>query len=381
MGPMAKTLIVRRLAGGTLLLLVTSLLLTACSSANNSGNKTASTSTTSTSTTTPPSTTAPTVATTGQLQVSATVAVPILSNVQITAAEGPDGAVFVAPEGHDPATTTVVWVVDPKGPAEIAEHVSGGVSALAADATNLYVVADNSVIGYTRSTGDQMGQWKLPAINTANTSDADVVSMSAAGGQVLVMITQGNAQDIYRIVPTSTAAPKKIAEGTSAAFGPDGSVYFERSDNHLVKLSPAGVSTVGPALADNPNGNGGGIAAVDAVAGGLVWISVPAGQGLDAQLSPYNADTLQPMGSYSGLVSEQIVDTSAGGLVLAGPDGPGVCPQGASGDSISCVFRISQTAQLTLPTPVGTADQLLGPVPTVVTANAASAVLAVDRLS
>ena len=80
------------------------------------------------------------------------------------------------------ATTTVVWVVDPKGPAEIAEHVNGGVSALAADATNLYVVADDSVIGYTRSTGNQMGQWKLPAINTANTSDANLVSMSAAGG-------------------------------------------------------------------------------------------------------------------------------------------------------------------------------------------------------
>jgi hypothetical protein len=321
-----------------------------------------------------------TVATTGQLQVSSSVAVPVPANVQITAAEAPDGAVFVSPEGHDAATTTVVWVVDPKGPAAIAEHVNGGVSALAADATNLYVVADDSVIGYTRSTGNQMGQWKLPPISTANTSDANLVSMSAAGGQVLVMITQGNVQNIYRFVPTSTAAPKEIAQGTSATFGPDGSLYYERSDNHLVKLTPAGVSTVGPALANSPNGEGGGIAGVDAVAGGLVWTSVPAGQGLDAQLSPYNADTLQAMSSYSGSVTEQIVDTSAGALVLIGPNGPGECPQ-ATALAVSCVFRISQTAELSFPTPVGTADQLLGPDPVVVTASTTTADLVVDRLS
>ncbi len=371
---------IRRLACGALLLLVTGALLTACSSANNSGTQTATTTTTSTSTTAPPSTTT-TLATTGQLQVSAAVAVPVPANIQITAAEGPDGAVFVAPEGHDPTTTTVVWVVDPQGPAAIAEHVSGGVSALAADATNLYVVADDSVIGYTRSTGNQMGQWKLPPIDTANTSDANLVSMSAAGGHVQVMIAQGNLEDIYRIVPTSTAAPKEIAQGTSAAFGPDGSVYYERSDNHLVKLSPTGASTVGPALANSPNGEGGGIAGVDAVAGGLVWISAPAGQGLDTELSPYNADTLQAMSSYSGSVTEQIVDTSAGALVLVGSNGPGECPQGPTGASVSCVFRLSPTAQLSFPTPVGTAYQLLGPQPAVVTATTTSADLVVDRLS
>jgi len=158
-------------------------------------------------------------------------------------------------------------------------------------------------------------------------------------------------------------------------------VYYERSDNHLVKLSPTGVSTVGPALANNPNGEGGGIAGVDAVAGGLVWISEPAGQGLDAQLTPYDADTLQPMSSYPGSVTEQIVDTSAGALVLAGANGPGNCPQGPTAGSISCVFRISQTAELSFPTQVGTADQLLGPDPVVVTATSTTSELVVDRLS
>src|SRR6185437_1118728 len=251
----------------------------------------------------------------------------------------------------------------------IAEHVNGGVSALAADANNLYVVADDSVIGYTRGTGTQMGQWKLPTINTANTSDARPVTMTAAGGAVLVLITQGNEQNVYRLNPTPTASPRLIAHGTSAAIGPDGSVYYERSDNRLVKLSPTGMMTFGPMLANATNGEGGGIAGVIAVAGGLVWASEPAGQGLDAQLSPFDAITLHAMGSYPGSVTEQIVDTSAGGLVLVGPNGPGGCPQGPTAASISCVFRISPTAELTDPTPVGTAEALVGPQPAVVTAS------------
>jgi hypothetical protein len=243
------------------------------------------------------------------------------------------------------------------------------------------VVSNSSVIGYTRSTGNQMGQWSLPAINTANTSNADLVSMVAAAGEVLVMIAQGNLEDVYRFHPGSAAAPQMIAQGTSAAIGPDGSVYYERSDSHLVALSPAGVTTVGPLLANSPNGSGGGIAGIDSVAGGLVWVSDPAGQGLDAQLIPYSATTLQPIGSYSGSVTEQIVDTLAGALVLDGGDGPGDCPQSASATSTSCVFRISAAATLSDPTPVGSADQLVGPFPAVVTASTTTNDLAVDRLS
>jgi len=315
------------------------------------------------------------------LQISASVAVPIAADAQITAAEAPDGAVFVAPESHDSPTPAVVWVVDPTGPAEIAEHINGGVSALAADATNLYAVSNSTVLGYTRSTGNQMGHWNLPPINTANTSDADLVSMVAADGEVLVMIAQGNLEDVYRFRPTSTAAPQMIAQGTSATIGSDGTVYFEQSDGHLVSLSPAGVTTVGPLLADAPNGSGGGIAGIDAVAGGFVWVSNPAGQGLDAQLTPYSATTLQPAGTYSGSVTEQIVGTAAGALVLDGPDGPGNCPQSASSAETSCVFRISPSAVLSDPTPVGSADQLVGPYPAVVTASPTTSDLVVDRLS
>jgi hypothetical protein len=237
------------------------------------------------------------------------------------------------------------------------------------------------VIGYTRSTGNQMGQWNLPTISTANTSDADLVSMDAANGVVLVMVSRGNVEDIYRVDPTTSAAPKLLAQGSSAAFGPDGSVYYERSDNHLVELSGAGVTTVGPVLADAPNSEGGGVANVDSVAGGIVWISEPAGQGLDAQLNPYNASTLQPMGTYPGSVTDQIVDTAAGALVLVGPDGPGNCPQDNMATSTSCVFRISPTAALTDPITVGSAAALVGPAPAVVAEDPSGTDLVVERLS
>ena len=163
-------------------------LLAACSSPSHKKASTTTTgvpSSTASTPTTQPLSPLPALATSGPLAVSASVAVPIAANTQITAAEAPNGAVFVSPESHDSPTPAVVWVVDPSGPAEIAEHVDGGVSALAADDTNFYVVSNSTVIGYTRSTGNQMGRWNLPAVNTANTSNADLVSMVAAAGEVL----------------------------------------------------------------------------------------------------------------------------------------------------------------------------------------------------
>ena len=96
----------------------------------------------------------------------------------------------------------------PQRPAEIAEHVNGGVSALAADVTNFYVVSNSTVIGYTRSTGNQMGQWNLPAIKTANSSNVDPVSMVAVAGEVLVMVARGNLEDVYRLNPASAGYPR-----------------------------------------------------------------------------------------------------------------------------------------------------------------------------
>jgi hypothetical protein len=173
----------------------------------------------------------------------------------------------------------------------------------------------------------------------------------------------------------------QVASGDSAAFGPDGSVYYVRADGHLVGLTSGGTTTVGPAMADTPNGEGGGVQNVYAVANGIVWVSEPAGQGLDTQFSTYDTSSLKLLGTYSGSVNEQIVDTLAGALALDFSGGSASCPQPQSPLSTACVFRISSSAQLTEPAPVGEAIQLLGPDPAVVSTNTADTAIQVDRLT
>ena len=65
-------------------------------------------------------------------------------------------------------------------------------AALAADANNFYVATYTNVFSFDRASGNQNGQWNLPPIKQTNTSDNDLVSLAAAGGSVLVSITQGN---------------------------------------------------------------------------------------------------------------------------------------------------------------------------------------------
>jgi hypothetical protein len=300
---------------------------------------------------------------------------------QVAAAEGPDGAVFVAPRAPGSTAASIVWVVDGNSPAAIAEHVNAGVAALAADANNVYVASYASVTAYNRSTGNQDGQWNLPPINTANSSDDDLVAMAASGGTVQLTISQGNVVSIYRINPATTAAPRLIAQGTGAIFGPDGTVYYERSDNHLIELSASGASTVGPLLANKPNGLGGGVQYLDSEAGGVLWVNEPAGQGLDAQYSQYDATTLKLLGTYDGTTTQQIVDTTAGALVLSLPDGPVVCGTSSPSVAVSCVSRISGAGSLTDTIAVGSAFQLLGPYPVVIGGNPTSTELVLQRLT
>jgi len=279
----------------------------------------------------------------------------------VTAAEAPNGAVFVSPQDPLSTSTTVVSVIDGNGPAQVAETMPSGVAALAADNINLYVGSYANVTAFNRSTGNKIGTWPLQEINTANSSDADLVTMSASGGHVFVMESQGNIERVYRFSPGSKAFPQLIAKGTSAAFGPNGSIYYARSDGHLVERTNSGATIVGPLLANAPNGEGGGVQYVTAVANGLVWVSEPAGQGLDTQFSRYDATTLKLLNSNSGTVSESIVGTSLGALVLSPPAGAGNCPQTTSTSSDSCVYQAASDGTLTNSTSVGMAITLLGP--------------------
>jgi hypothetical protein len=315
------------------------------------------------------------------LHVTSGFTLPINAGFTVTATEAPNGAVFVARQSTTTPLATVVWVVDGASPPSVAEHVASGASALAADAANLYVANYRDVTAFSRQSGAKVRTWTLPKFDTANTSDADLVSLSAYKGTVLVMLPRGNIEGIYRINAASSTAPKLIAQGSSMVFGPRGSLFFERSDHRLVARSANGSMVVGPKLRDKPTSLGGGVQFVDAVAGGLVWVSEPAGQGLDTSFAMYAASTLKLVASsHQGLVNEDIVNTTSGALVLGLGDSPVKCPQTSTLSNV-CVYRISSRAVLSDATPVGSAFALLGPEPAVITTNGTSSDLSLDRLA
>jgi hypothetical protein len=321
----------------------------------------------------------PPVSTSGPLTVSAPIEIPFSANA-VTAAESPDGAVFVAPQNPTSSSPTVAWVIDGDGPAAVAEHVNAGIAALAADSNNFYAATYSTVYAYNRASGNQDAQWSLPPVMPANGSDDDLVSMTAAGGNLYVSITTGNDVRVYRINPAASAAPHLLVTSLGAAVGSDGSIYYETAGHRLAVLRPGGASAVGASLAHAPNGLGGGVQYVSSVAGGAVWISEPAGQGLDAGYTTYDVTNLGPLGSFSGTVSESVVDTAAGPLVLE-PAGNASCPQASSSSPSSCVFRIDVQGNVSDPSGVGAAVTLLGPGPAVVAANTSTDQFELFRLS
>jgi hypothetical protein len=309
------------------------------------------------------------------LAVSATVALPFGPDAAYptVAAEGPDGAVFVA----DPAGG-VVDVVDGDGPPAVAEHVSGTINSLSADASSLYVATYTTVYRYDRSTGNLLSHWALPAPDRANASDALTVKVVSTGATVFVLVTEGQRVDVYRIAPASTAPPRLVARTLGAAVGPNGTLYYERTDRHLVSLRKARVK-VGPLLADHPNNEGGGVQEVQVVAGGEVWVAEPAGQGLDAGWQAYDATTLAAGASFGGNLGMVLVGSSAGTLVLSGGD-TGGCP--STSGQVDCVLHLAgSTGKLGEPTVVGDATAFVGPDPAVVASDPSGADLEVERLS
>ena len=334
-----------------------------------------------TTTTAATSSSLPPVSTSGPFQVSAPIEVPFSAD-RVTAAEGPDGAVFVAPQDPTSSSPAIAWVVDGNGPAVIAEHVDTGIAALAADGANFYAATYSTVYAYDRASGNPNGQWSLPPVHPANSSDDGLVSMTAAAGNVYVSITSGNVVRVYRINPGSSAAPHLVVTTLGAVIGSDGSIYYETQGHHLAVLRPGGATATGPALAHTPNGLGGGVQYLDSVAGGALWVSEPAGQGLDAGYTTYDVTTLGRLGSFSGLVNWSVVDTAAGPLVLepAGAASSG-CPQSSPSTPSSCVYRTDVHGNVNNPAGVGAAVALLGPGPAVVAADNSTDQFEVYRLS
>jgi hypothetical protein len=273
-------------------------------------------------------------------------------------------------------------VIDGNGPALVAEHVATGIAALAADSINFYVATYSTLYAYNRLSGNQDGQWTMPAVPTANSSNNDLVALAAANGSVFISVTRGNTVSVYQLNPGASAAPHLLVRGLGDAIGSDGSVFYERiSDHALAALRPDGATAVGPVLADKPNGLGGGVQYIDVIAGGAVWVSEPAGQGLDASYTTYDVATLHSLGTYNGSVSSTVVDSAAGALELAAAGTNPACPQASPSTPTSCVFRITPQGAATDPTGVGAAVTLVGPGPAVVVSDTTTGQFDLIRLS
>lgn len=370
------------LIGPAAFVTVIAVLLASCSSSPATPTTSPTTSArhpTPTSTSVSTTTTLPTPATSASLTPGAPIALPFAAD-RVTAAEGPDGAVFVAPQDPTSPAPAIAWVVDGNGPAAVAEHIATGIAALAADATNFYAATYSTVYAFDRASGNQDGQWNMPTVDATNSSDTDLVTLATGGGNLFVSVTRGDTVSVYRIAPGSSQAPHLVVRGLGDTVGSDGSVYYERTDHRLAALRPDGKTTLRPALADAPNGEGGGVQYVQVVAAGAVWVGEPAGQGLDAAYATYDARTLAPIGSYNGSVTSSVVDAASGPLVFQlAAGGSAACPSAQPEEA--CVLRIDPHGATSDPVDVGAAVILVGPQPAVVVSDTTSGQFDLVRLS
>ena len=172
-----------------------------------------------------------------------------------------------------------------------------------------------------------------------------------------------------------------MLRGLGDAVGPDGTVYYESTDHHLDVRRPDGSTATGPVLAHTPNGLGGGVQYVDVVAADAVWVSMPAGQGLDARFTTYDTTTLGVVGSYSGTVTSSVVDSAAGPLALVQAGDTASCPQASPPVPASCVLRIDPHGTMSGAVGVGAAVALVGPGPAVVVSDTSTGQFDLVRLS
>jgi hypothetical protein len=299
------------------------------------------------------------------------------------AAEGPDGAVFVA---GAPAAPQIIWVVDGGRPAGIAEHVAGPVTALAADAGSLYVGVGHTVAAYSRTTGNLVRSWTSAAMPGA------VSQLVVAGNRLWGLFTaaDGNAQSasgiaggLVEIDPSSSSIVRTVAGITGAfsiAGGPAGVYYVTKQSSQLVEQTNDG-RTVSAPTKQQVDLELSGPSAIQAIAvsGGAVLVQHDAGQGLDAELDSYDATTLAGPSNQTGFsAAEQLITTPSGLFVVGNPDTE-VCASGQT----QCVDRFALPSgpkgfAIGLP-----ADALattgIGPYPAVVVAEGAD--LHVVRIS
>jgi hypothetical protein len=288
----------------------------------------------------------------------------------VVAAEGPDGAVFVAGAVASPQ---IVWVVDGTSPAGVAEHVTGPVTALAADANNLYVGVGKSVSAFSRTTGALVRTWNEAALF------GTVTQLAVAGNRVWGLYTASGdgppaaPAALVEIDPSSNN-PARTVTGITGAFsiaaGTAGIYYVNNNSTQVVEQSNDGRTLSAPTkqAVDLQLSGPSAIQAV-AVVGGHLVLQHDAGQGLDAVLNTYDAGTLSgPSMPIPFSAAEQLLSTPSGLFVVGNPE-TGACTSGQQ----TCVRRFSLASDASgyVGTSVALPDDteastLVGPYPTAV---------------
>jgi hypothetical protein len=317
----------------------------------------------------------PTPGPTGPLTVFADVAIKgafSSAETSLTVAQGPDGAIFVAGPATTVASPQIIWVVDGARPAGIAEHVKGPVTALAADAANLYVGVGQTVTAYSRTTGNVTHTW-----NTA--SPGTLTQLVVAGTKIWGLSTQPDsntpdAPDGLVELDPSSSSPVRSVTGFSGAFsiaaGSSSVYYVTKQSSELVQQTNAGATVTAPTN-QQVNLQLSGPSAIQAVAvvGNQIIAQHDAGQGLDAQLNTYDATTLVGPIAQTNFSADEPLAVTASGLFVVGNSDTGVC----TANQTACVRRFSLPTgdigdPLALPDDT-IASAVTGPYPTVVLAR------------
>lgn len=313
----------------------------------------------------------PTPGPTGPLKIFADITIKgafSAAETGLTVAQGPDGAIFVA---GVVAAPQIIWVVDGVRPAAFAEHVRGPVTALAADAANLYVGVGQSVTAYSRTTGNVVRTWRTALPGT-------LTQLVVAGTKVWGLSTEpddtsGDAPNGLVELDPSSSSPVRSVTGFSGTFslaaGASGVYYVTKQSSELVEQTNDGATITAPTN-QQVNLQLSGPSAIQAVAvvGGQVIVQHDAGQGLDAQLNTYDATTLIGPTAQTNFSADEPLALTASGLFVVGNSDTAAC----TANQTACIRRFSLPAgdvgdPLALPDDT-IASTVTGPYPTVVLA-------------
>jgi hypothetical protein len=302
----------------------------------------------------------------GQLRVRLRDAFPVQSSALASAiaTEAPDGSVFAAfasLQSPEAPAGTAVYVVDGDGPVAVAEHPSIPVTALAADATYLYVAGGTQIIEYARSTG---------AIARTLTLALPVRLMAAAAGQLWAVLGSiGGPGQVVEISPgpgTVTTVGTDTADVADVAAGPLGLYYVESGGATIVRVSPNG-TRLKAATNQTVNQQLSGPGAIQAISviGSQLFVIHDAGQGMDSSSQTYDATTLAgPYTNAPGIAgSNHAVGSLAGPIDLSAPDGSGCSGQACVGRYNTATGAITDAVTYPQSTRLG---PLLGPYPAVI---------------